>query len=497
MAWSQLEPTQCETLVSVLLLREFPDGVRIRPSRGDGGIDVLVPVDLLVTKYDVYQIKYFWSNLGGGQKRQIEGSIRRIKRTVNSNSVSVRRWHLTMQINPTRENLGWIQCHFAGSSITALWKGLDYLNGLTAKYPTVVDYYVNNGARRTAEQIDQLIRLSPLLSGAAATDTALDLATVQLGAQTLFDQLNRIDPHYYYELHVTNEVPDLAAYATARTMMLKAYGTEDGPCLTVSICSHYNEAPADRPFSINVRLLHDDPTLLAELEDFRLFGGTLRAGPDRASVLIVGDPWQDSGDDYKPASVELVYPPNQDVGRSLRMVARTPDGSEAHLPVQIIEKSVGPCGQGLRVRMRSKSRGTIIRADFRLGVTSTTEGSAFHLEYDWNGKAAAELVADADFYEHLVPGGRIFLAPEYGNRRDLFAEGAENLNFPVPSNLLLYVRWLAAIQEFAEEAIVVPNSINADEFNAARMLILSLRVARLGRNNHVGRSSARTRRSII
>jgi len=37
-------PGDIEQVVAILLCRENPAAVRVRPSRGDGGIDILVPL---------------------------------------------------------------------------------------------------------------------------------------------------------------------------------------------------------------------------------------------------------------------------------------------------------------------------------------------------------------------------------------------------------------------------------------------------------------------
>ncbi|MFD9466913.1 restriction endonuclease [Streptomyces sp. NPDC060027] len=41
--WTRLSGDEVEEVVAVLLSRRHPDCVRIRPSRGDGGIDLLLP----------------------------------------------------------------------------------------------------------------------------------------------------------------------------------------------------------------------------------------------------------------------------------------------------------------------------------------------------------------------------------------------------------------------------------------------------------------------
>ncbi len=65
--WTTLEPGTTEKVISVMLWRREPAARRIRPSSGDGGLDVVVPVGPggLV---DVDQINYVSGNLGAGHK---------------------------------------------------------------------------------------------------------------------------------------------------------------------------------------------------------------------------------------------------------------------------------------------------------------------------------------------------------------------------------------------------------------------------------------------
>lgn len=65
--WSELEPDQAETLLAVLLYNEHRRAVRVRPSLGDYGIDVLNP-----EAFDVYRIKYVHGTLTASQKGQVD-----------------------------------------------------------------------------------------------------------------------------------------------------------------------------------------------------------------------------------------------------------------------------------------------------------------------------------------------------------------------------------------------------------------------------------------
>lgn len=73
--WERISGDDVETIIAVYVCRENPDAVKVRPSRGDGGIDLLHKRD--DDTYDVYQVKKFATNLSSGQKTQILNSWER------------------------------------------------------------------------------------------------------------------------------------------------------------------------------------------------------------------------------------------------------------------------------------------------------------------------------------------------------------------------------------------------------------------------------------
>lgn len=70
----------------MFLCRINPRAFRVRPSQGDGGIDVCVPTS--PGHWEVYQVKRFAENLKSGQKKQAEGSHKRLREYVRSTSTS-------------------------------------------------------------------------------------------------------------------------------------------------------------------------------------------------------------------------------------------------------------------------------------------------------------------------------------------------------------------------------------------------------------------------
>jgi len=74
--------------VAVLLGNKNSQALRIRPSQGDGGLDVLMPAERQ-GYFDDYQIKRFATNLGYNQKRQILESLKRARDTHSDPSRSL------------------------------------------------------------------------------------------------------------------------------------------------------------------------------------------------------------------------------------------------------------------------------------------------------------------------------------------------------------------------------------------------------------------------
>ena len=170
--WTRTEPGDIEHVVSMLLCRENPSAVRIRPSRGDGGIDVLAPSrDGMGVA--VYQVKSFTSNLMVGQKAQAERSFRRLMDCSRARGIRVTEWYLALPLDPTNENLEWLGSFTDGYGLKAEWRGLNFLDGLAATYPAVIDYYLRDGRDRlqaALESLTAVLRTSMRIGPEAAAE---------------------------------------------------------------------------------------------------------------------------------------------------------------------------------------------------------------------------------------------------------------------------------------------------------------------------------------
>jgi hypothetical protein len=218
--WTRTEPGDIEQVVSMLLCRENPSAVRVRPSRGDGGIDVLAPARS-GAGVAVYQVKSFSSNLTAGQKAQVERSFRRVLDYAKGRGLQVTEWYLTLPLDPTNENLAWLGGFTTGCGLTAEWRGLGFLEGLAPIYPAVIDYYLRDGKDRLQAALESLTAVlrTSMRRGTAVTPAEESTAPSAAGPlrpdeaagtlTALHATLNAHDPHFSYDFSVDAARPEI------------------------------------------------------------------------------------------------------------------------------------------------------------------------------------------------------------------------------------------------------------------------------------------------
>src|SRR5690348_6137635 len=89
--WSRLSGAEVEAVLGILLCREHPTATRIKPSQGDGGIDIWVRQGESAI---VYQIKGYTGNIDSTRLRHIRNSWKRVIDYTTENSISLSAWYL-------------------------------------------------------------------------------------------------------------------------------------------------------------------------------------------------------------------------------------------------------------------------------------------------------------------------------------------------------------------------------------------------------------------
>jgi hypothetical protein len=278
--WTRIAPGDIEHLVAMLLCRENPAAKNIRPSRGDGGIDVLVPAD--DSSFIVYQVKSFSSNLDASQKGQVERSFYRLLDFAKARGLRVIEWYLTLPLNPTDPNLfDWFAAFTTGHGLHADWRGLNFVEGLAGTYPSVVDYYLHDGKDRLQAALGSLtevLRMSMRIRPAAVhsestADTLTDpLAPAEMTGSlaAVHAMLNEHDPHFYYDFSVDTTRPGIPE----QPGLVAAVQDSDGKrWVTFKVFAWCSESLVERPIPLNLTITADsDGDLRRDTQAFEKYG---------------------------------------------------------------------------------------------------------------------------------------------------------------------------------------------------------------------------------
>lgn len=194
--WTRYSGEDVESVLATFISLEERDAIKIRPSRGDGGIDLIVYLD--AETVEIYQIKKFAENLKNCQKAQIENSWQELSATTADLHVKINSWHLVMPLDPTNENLRWAKELVEPSGTKFIWDGLSRVDGWASKHPEVIDYYFSNGKEEVSEYAAKLLSIANL-------PDCSDPAILENRLRDLCSNLDKLDPYYAYSVHVLSE----------------------------------------------------------------------------------------------------------------------------------------------------------------------------------------------------------------------------------------------------------------------------------------------------
>jgi hypothetical protein len=439
-------PDQPEQIIGVLLCRQHPAALRVRASQGDGGIDVLVPID--DRNVDIYQIKYFPMPLDESRKGQIRGSLRRIK---ENTSVEVRNWYLTLPLNPSNPERSWFENCTRDAPFRCEWFGLDRVESLAAAHPDVIDYYLRDGRDRLDQSIANLRSLAGLTRPAGGQLVEPADLTAPLGV--LYQTLNRDDPHYRYEFEVGRPPrveaelprPGLIASVTA--------GTEE-LAVTHRVFARYRMATQDAPIPLSFQVHEED----LDAETSEAWERALRFGtPAELTVrnFTSGLPGG-LGDVFELAGMRIGPVPSSAVAPyKIRLGILDPeDNLRADAIIDMRPVTQGPMGG---TRASGTEQGGSFDIEFLVDPPDSAEPRfSFHLApLDPAGKAPAALERGTRFLSEVHQPNRLAIGPEFGpllgNPFELPQPEA-----PVNDAFSELIDALAALQHNVEATLRVP-----------------------------------------
>jgi hypothetical protein len=473
--WTTLEPTQTENVVAVMLCREHPRAVRIRPSKGDGGIDV---VEVTEDGWVVYQIKYFPANLTSNQKKQIADSYHDVQVYAASQGARIAAWHLVLPLDATKENrFAWFSTLTQDADYPCEWMGLTHLNGLAAKYQDVIDYFLGNGK----EQLVALLRqLHDFMGLQQSTDRALNedqpvplaAADVTSSLESLYRALNAHDPFYRYSFSVDQD----RTKPQGEPMLVFASQTQDGdgPCITFRVYARYEQALQDHKLGMKwaVSFSEDKPVPQAFHEALTYGTPVTMSSTETASFNCTMDLPGGLGGQFSNGTISL-GPAWQNEAPSRKLRLQLLDEVGQVLESLIFEMEPprrGLSGKGLSAFGQDASG--VLEVQTLTALEGKRQTTMRFSRNPLEGLPPDEVLPAVRFMARLHAAHSICAAAPYGPVRSkpVPFQGDPNSDMHVmAARAAAVAQALSVVQEYTTEQLVMPDLLQTTVVEAARL----------------------------
>lgn len=478
--WATLSGDEVETLLSNLLYNRYENALRIRPAQGDYGIDVVVPDPGEQRQWDVYQVKKFASNLDSNQKKQIEGSFRRVLLALVRGMVPMRNWYLVTPLDPTLPNL---QDWFEGLPTRAVddlrkdtdvnltadehtkiitwleepdrvtWKGLNFCEGLAADFPYVIDYYLHGGRDRLRDAVadvaallhtDLSLRIERPPDVSQASAALVTPGDVQEHLLRL-DRVLDTDPHYRYGISLDLNRPGLTP--EPRLVAAQQMSVHGERWLTVKIYERSAQSLDERPIPLELQVHVDAPDAREAFEAWLKYGK-----PTEVTATFSMD--LPGGLDTAATLGRVRLSPTDEDSQPHKMRLRIVDPAGAALGelAFTMTSSSGQSGSGLWASGMDTS-GTL-STESLFDLTDQTSKITFTLE-PLAGREASKAAAAVAFASHLAAPNELQVAAEYGPFLPLSPVTTPHpLTEPAVAR---FVAALATLQQVTAVPIIIPD----------------------------------------
>jgi hypothetical protein len=443
---------EVEELAAILVSREYPESIRIRPSQGDGGLDLLLPES--DGTFHVMQVKKFSQNLAASEKRQISKSLRRLGVFAAEKAFTVSAWDVVLPLDPTNENLTWLAGLPRVQEVKPGWKGLHYLDGLAAKFPDVVDYYANDGRQRLQDAMADLTALlyqhTPGTAGAP-----LGAAEAEPVLAALSRRINDHDPHYFYDLHVTAQPLDLDTFDDRGAAMIYQSGGP-GAWVTVEVHPRFSDAPNVRPIqgTLNIRV-PAGTELEKAVREFGDYGADLRLTGEHFDVTLDAPGGLVPAPTMQPAQLRIIHNPTPGAQpQEARWTITAPDGKVVAETLVVIE-SGGTGLTGVGGRLNGRDVGGVF--DVIMFLNTDTRDARINLTpNDLEGKRLEDVRAGAQFLAHFAAPNRLTMSNPYRRPADYGSLDITQSADPSATIIHAIIEALVEIQQAAGRTIRVP-----------------------------------------
>lgn len=414
--WTRLNGDDVEAVVGMFLCSEFPNAVRVRPSQGDGGVDVFVPGDGgFAVEREVYQVKKYTENLTSSQKREIARSYKRVIAASEKEGWKISKWHLVMPLDLTDHNLAnWLKDLTADAEFPCETHGLLYCDTAASRYMKVVDYYLRDGK----EQLEGAIAaLTNVLAGRPAWQETGPLSARDVSGDlaSLYHALNDHDPFYKYEFDVSDTPPSSEGGADRPGLVAVWARCDQSVWITVRVIALSMAATEERPvrWHLKFTIPADDEELRQEFEKFVDYGAPVNMPVGTVGGMLDlpgGLGGELSGGSFQVLSVPDDEPDVEPAEIAIATIEPDSDTVVARTIMRRVEFTTGQAG----VRSLWRDTAGLFTIETLLSGGKLSGSMSLSVEYDLKDRRPAELVSSLKFIATLHAPNRIALGLPYG-----------------------------------------------------------------------------------
>ncbi|WP_068479744.1 hypothetical protein [Pseudoclavibacter helvolus] len=450
--WERRQGEDVEDFAAAHLLLASGVGNRIRPGKGDRGIDVQIPTE---AGWEIYQVKRFATNLSSSSKRQIRDSWHRFRDEILPTR-DIKFWALVLPLDPTPENESWFAELTEGSGVTTRWIGRTTLDAWAADNPKIAAYFFGDGEQRLHD-----LMATALSGGQPPTADGVDplLSSIQDRMLQLSHALDEVDPFYRYEIEVRsgslNEPPSSETLRrNHRPGLVETIQREisDHQYIVTHVIARSPMSTVVRPVRSNVTFRPSTPEDAVALERFVHFGAPLLQAP--GTIHNNEGPAGTTTDAHTLMKAWLLAPHGEDPLPPLEARLRDPDGNIlATVFVTDAETTAGQIGSGRWFRIHL---GPAVHFEYFIGSEELPD--TLQVAYDpaltlgvepHAVLPSIELVADlsGNSLEFAIRGGPIYLKPWHFDEETISTSARDYARF---------VKALLTFQQHSLQRITIP-----------------------------------------
>ena len=314
--WDELEPQGYEDMVSVLLSRLHPEAQRIDGKGGDGGRDVQIVNEQDGSISDAFELKSFTGRMTSSRRRQVISSLDRVV------ALNPACWTLVVPIDPTPGEIEWFRQLGTDYCFPTRWYGKTWLDERMSAFPDIRRYFLE----RTEHELNRL--LQELVEERAMVADAHDAVG---RVRRLREHLDKIDPHYRYELATG---PTAANIRPSDVVFSVSFND-----VRVDIYPKYLGAPRDRPITITANVVVDPE--FGEIQKALDYGLGATIPPHLISSLVVDAP-AGLGGSFTTLGIDLL-PTDTSLDDPVTLAVEVVDGNRllASCPIHLTEQTWG------------------------------------------------------------------------------------------------------------------------------------------------------------